>query len=115
VFTAIGSGIESAPTLAQKCQASERGMRILCDYLTIIGFLTKQSEGTLPEIEAAIKQLPENDIRQLASWLEDYLEQMWDKQIETDLASGKLDNLIAKAEADITANRVQDIDKILNH
>ncbi|BAZ10543.1 hypothetical protein NIES4071_23660 [Calothrix sp. NIES-4071] len=67
--------------------------------------------GTLPEIEAAIKQLPENDVRQLASWLENYLEQMWDKQIETDLASGKLDKLIAKAEADITANRVRDIEE----
>ncbi|PMB11792.1 hypothetical protein CEN49_00835 [Fischerella thermalis CCMEE 5273] len=62
----------------------------------------------MPEIEAAIKQLPENDIRQLAAWLEEYLEQMWDQQIETDLASGKLDRLIAKAEADIAANRVQD-------
>ncbi|BAY10276.1 methyltransferase [Calothrix sp. NIES-2098] len=45
VFTAIGSGIESAVSLAQKCQASERGMRMLCDYLTIIGFLTKETDG----------------------------------------------------------------------
>ncbi len=65
--------------------------------------------GNLPEIEAAIKQLPENDIRQLATWLEEYLEQMWDKQIENDLTSGKLDRLIAKAEADIAENRVRDM------
>ncbi|WP_315788985.1 hypothetical protein [Fischerella sp. JS2] len=71
--------------------------------------------GTLPEIEAAIKQLPENDIRQLAAWLEEYLEQIWDQQIETDWASGKLDRLIAKAEADIAANQVQDIDEIFNN
>lgn len=71
--------------------------------------------GTLPEIEAAIKLLPQNDIRQLAAWLEDYLEQMWDKQIETNLASGKLDKLIAKAEVDIAANRVRNIDEILNN
>ncbi|WP_414621537.1 hypothetical protein [Calothrix sp. CCY 0018] len=71
--------------------------------------------GNLPEIEAAIKQLPENDIRQLATWLEEYLEQMWDKQIENDLTSGKLDRLIAKAEADIAENRVRDIDEILNN
>ena len=69
--------------------------------------------GTLPEIEAAIKQLPENDIRQLAAWLEDYVEEMWDKQIEADLTEGKLDKLIAKAEADIAANRVRDIDEII--
>ncbi|TFI53746.1 hypothetical protein BLD44_011990 [Mastigocladus laminosus UU774] len=63
----------------------------------------------LPEIEAAIKKLPENDIRHLAAWLEEYLEQIWDQQIKTDLESGKLDRLIAKAEVDIAANRVQDI------
>lgn len=65
--------------------------------------------GTLPEIEAAIRQLPDSDVRQLAAWLEEYLEQKWDKQIETDLASGKLDQLIAKAEADIAQNQVRDI------
>jgi hypothetical protein len=70
--------------------------------------------GTLPEIEAAIKQLPNSDIRQLAEWLEEYLEQMWDKQIKNDLTSGKLDRLIAKAEADIADKRVRDIDEILN-
>ncbi|XGV99820.1 MAG: hypothetical protein ACAF41_12910 [Leptolyngbya sp. BL-A-14] len=55
------------------------------------------------EIEAAIKQLPENDIRQLAAWLQNYLDEMWDQQMEADLASGKLQGLIANAEADIAA------------
>lgn len=69
---------------------------------------------TLPKIEAAIKQLCDSDIRKLAAWLEEYLEQMWDKQIETDLASG-LDRIIAFAEAEEAANRVRDIDEILNN
>lgn len=42
VFTAIGEGANTAAALAKRSQAAERGMRILCDYLTIIGFLTKQ-------------------------------------------------------------------------
>ena len=29
------------PAIAAQCKASERGTRILCDYLTIVGFLTK--------------------------------------------------------------------------
>src|SRR5579872_4951858 len=41
VFTAIGEGNTTAPSIAARCQTSERGMRILCDYLVIIGFLTK--------------------------------------------------------------------------
>jgi len=69
----------------------------------------------LPEIEAAIQKLPENDIRQLADWLLNYLDEVWDQQIETDLASGKLNHLIAKAEADIAANKVRDLDEVLRN
>ena len=43
VFGAIGEGVNEAASLAQRCAASERGMRILCDYLTVIGFLTKEN------------------------------------------------------------------------
>jgi hypothetical protein len=42
VFTAIGEGHETSQALALRCGASERGMRILSDYLVIIGFLTKR-------------------------------------------------------------------------
>src|SRR5689334_5501656 len=42
VFTALGEGNTTAQSLAARCQTSERGMRILCDYLVIIGFLTKE-------------------------------------------------------------------------
>src|ERR1700726_1466092 len=41
VFTAIGEGKTTVNAIAARCQTSERGMRILCDYLVIIGFLTK--------------------------------------------------------------------------
>jgi SAM-dependent methyltransferase len=42
LFTAIGQGAATAADLAAKLKVSERGARILCDYLVIIGFLTKQ-------------------------------------------------------------------------
>ncbi len=41
LFTAIGEGRDSAAALAARCSASERGIRILADYLTVMGFLTK--------------------------------------------------------------------------
>lgn len=43
VFTAISEGSQTAEALAERCSTAERGMRILCDYLVIIGFLTKES------------------------------------------------------------------------
>ncbi|MGK7902517.1 MAG: hypothetical protein AB4352_14085 [Hormoscilla sp.] len=69
---------------------------------------------TLLEIEAAIKQLPERDVRQLAAWLQTYLDDRWDLQMQDDLASGRLDRLIAKAEADIAPNQVRDLDEVLH-
>jgi 2-polyprenyl-3-methyl-5-hydroxy-6-metoxy-1,4-benzoquinol methylase len=44
VFTAVAEGATTHQALAKRCQASERGMRILCDYLAINSFLTK-NEG----------------------------------------------------------------------
>lgn len=44
LFTAIANGHTSSEQLAKQCHASERGIRILCDYLTVAGFLTKSVE-----------------------------------------------------------------------
>ena len=41
LFRAIGEGPGDVASLAKKCSASERGIRILCDYLTIIGIIRK--------------------------------------------------------------------------
>jgi SAM-dependent methyltransferase len=41
LFSAIGEGNSTVPAIAARCGAPERGIRILCDYLVIIGFLIK--------------------------------------------------------------------------
>jgi precorrin-6B methylase 2 len=41
VFTAIAKGSRTPAELAKACNASERGVRILCDALTVLGFLSK--------------------------------------------------------------------------
>jgi SAM-dependent methyltransferase len=43
IFTVIGEGANTAASLAAKTKSAERGVRILCDYLTVHGFLTKES------------------------------------------------------------------------
>ena len=42
VFTSVAEGADTAAALAARCETSERGMRILCDYMTVHGFLQKQ-------------------------------------------------------------------------
>jgi SAM-dependent methyltransferase len=44
VFTAISEGNNTSSEIAKRCETSERGMRILCDYLTIMGMLSKENE-----------------------------------------------------------------------
>jgi 2-polyprenyl-3-methyl-5-hydroxy-6-metoxy-1,4-benzoquinol methylase/predicted transcriptional regulator len=45
LFTAIGNGAQSATDIAAACNASVRGTRILCDYLTIRGLLVKTDDA----------------------------------------------------------------------
>src|SRR5690242_18855171 len=44
IFTAIADGANTAASLASRTGASERGVRILCDYFTTKEFLTKQAD-----------------------------------------------------------------------
>ncbi|MBI1745738.1 MAG: methyltransferase domain-containing protein [Acidobacteria bacterium] len=45
IFTWIASGKRRAVELAAGAQASERGVRILCDALAVMGFLVHQDDG----------------------------------------------------------------------
>src|SRR5215470_15356159 len=47
VFTAIDEGNHLVEQIASSVQAAPRGVRILCDYLTIMGFLRKRLASTL--------------------------------------------------------------------
>jgi 2-polyprenyl-3-methyl-5-hydroxy-6-metoxy-1,4-benzoquinol methylase len=43
VFSAVGDGPGDVASIARHCAASERGIRILCDFLTITGVLAKEN------------------------------------------------------------------------
>ena len=43
VFRAVGEGPGDVASIARHCSASERGIRILCDFLTIYGVLIKEN------------------------------------------------------------------------
>jgi ubiquinone/menaquinone biosynthesis C-methylase UbiE len=54
VFTAIAEGNSTAASIARRSQAAERGVRILCDYLTILGFLKKENDQYALAPDAAL-------------------------------------------------------------
>lgn len=53
LFTHIASGLDTPEAIASACQASPRGIRILADYMTIVGFLSKRDERYTLTAEAA--------------------------------------------------------------
>ena len=55
------------------------------------------------EIESSITQLSATDLAELMDWLEDHHAQVWDKQIEEDLAAGRLNAVLAEVDKEYKA------------
>ena len=60
---------------------------------------------TVKEIETAILELPEEQLRQFRAWYEKFNLESWDEQIERDAISGKLDAIADAAIADHKAGK----------
>ncbi|HIJ72527.1 MAG TPA: hypothetical protein HPP83_00350 [Candidatus Hydrogenedentes bacterium] len=61
--------------------------------------------STIEEIEAAIEQLPRDQLFSLVGWLKGKFEDEWDRQIEEDVKTGKLDALAKEALAEYRAGQ----------
>src|SRR5262245_60632266 len=44
IFTFLADGPKSAADVAARCSSASRGVRILCDHLTVQGFLAKTAD-----------------------------------------------------------------------
>ena len=44
LFAALGEGHSTVSELARRCKGTERGIRILCDFLTVVGLVAKDGE-----------------------------------------------------------------------
>lgn len=62
---------------------------------------------SLQEIEAAIIALPLEELVALSTWFEAYRARVWEKQIEIDLAAGRLDAILAEVDAEYDAGFAQ--------
>ena len=54
VFTAIGEGNTTVAEIAKRCQTSEKGMRVLCDYLATMEMLTKQGNQYALTLDSSV-------------------------------------------------------------
>ena len=65
--------------------------------------------STVAEIKAAISQLTLEERAEVARCLHEWEDDAWDKQIQRDLAAGKLDGLLAKVDDDIEHGNLRDL------
>ena len=70
--------------------------------------------STVDEIEAAISILPPQDFKRLRNWLLERDNLQWDKQMEEDTATGRLDHLVQEIEADIASGNVKPLNEVIN-
>ena len=64
---------------------------------------------TIKEIEKAVVSLPQEKYRQFRDWFLEHEWEEWDKQIQTDSESGKLDFLIQEAMNEKKQYRLRDL------
>ena len=57
------------------------------------------------DIEKAITELPQEQLREFRAWYEEFDSAAWDEQIERDVASGKLDAIADTAIASHKAGK----------
>ena len=65
--------------------------------------------STLIEIERAVCGLAADELAAFRAWFAEYDADAWDRQIETDIAAGRLDALAEEALADLRAGRCSDL------
>ncbi len=61
------------------------------------------------EIESAVADLPEEELARFRDWFLRYDAELWDRQIEQDAASGRLEALAEKAIQDFGAGRCKEL------
>ena len=65
--------------------------------------------GNVKSIEKAVEALPPSELAEFRRWFAEFDAAAWDRQIEDDAASGKLDDLASEALADYRAGQPREI------
>ncbi|MBY4609750.1 hypothetical protein K6M90_19090 [Rhizobium sp. 9T] len=61
----------------------------------------------LEQIEKSVTELDKHEFEAFSAWFEALQAERWDRQMETDAASGKLDHFAEEALADFRAGKTR--------
>lgn len=62
---------------------------------------------SVQELEVAVTSLSADELARFSAWLEEYVAEQWDRQIEADILSGRFDAAGKRAIAEFEAGRCQ--------
>lgn len=65
--------------------------------------------NTIEELETAIRQLSPQELDAFRTWFAEFDATAWDRQIERDIAAGRLDTLADEALDDLQQGRCTDL------
>jgi hypothetical protein len=65
--------------------------------------------STIEQIEEAVKQLTPQDLAVFRDWFAEYDAEIWDRQLEADVAAGRLNALAQEALNDLKEGRCTDL------
>ena len=60
---------------------------------------------SVEELQAAIAQLPAEELDRFSQWFEEFLAEHWDRQIEADILAGRLEVAGRRANEELEAGR----------
>ncbi len=68
-----------------------------------------QGMGTVPEIEAAVRNLSPADLSSFRKWFQEFDAEAWDRQLERDVQANRLDALAEEAINELRDGRTTDL------
>ncbi len=60
-------------------------------------------------LERSVEALTPEELARFRAWFAEFDAQVWDRQIEADAASGKLDSLVREAREDFEAKKSREL------
>ena len=60
---------------------------------------------SVEELESVVSKLPPDELARFSEWFEEFIADQWDRQIEEDARSGKLNDAVKRADEHYKAGR----------
>jgi hypothetical protein len=60
---------------------------------------------SIEELESVVSGLPAQDLARFSRWFEEFMADQWDRQIEQDVAAGRLEAALKRADDHYEAGR----------